>query len=212
MIEQKRLDLFSTPVLKAIFPDYQSANQSLLDAINAKRAVDPKGIDRSNQGGWHSDTDMLHWGGPEANRLAEFATSLCAPHLIDTHAGGKRDFRFACEMWANTNPPGAQNDYHCHPGAIWSAVYYVDNGGREGPGGELILQDPRFPMAYMTVPDLLMRNNSGEAEHSSYSVAPKPGVLVMFPGWLGHSVRQHTGTRERVSIALNLILHPAGSS
>ncbi|MEO1642594.1 MAG: TIGR02466 family protein [Pseudomonadota bacterium] len=209
MVEQKRLDLFTTPVLKAVFPDYQSANRHLLQTIASKRAEDPTGIDRSNQGGWHSNIDMLTWGGSEAARLAEFATSLCAPHLADIHAGGKRDFRFVCDMWTNINPPGAQNAYHCHPGAVWAGVYYVDNGGREGPGGELMLQDPRFPMAYMTVPDLVMRDGAGEPARATYSVAPKPGVLVMFPGWLGHSVRPHKGHRERVSIALNLMLQPA---
>lgn len=29
---------------------------------------------------------------------------------------------------ANVSPPGASNEYHCHPGAVWSAVYYVDDG------------------------------------------------------------------------------------
>lgn len=208
MIEQKRLDLFTTPILKAVFPDHQRANVEFLDVIAQKRQSDPNGIDRSNQGGWHSDIDMVEWGGPQAKRLAEFATETCAPHLADIHAKGKRDFRFICDMWTNINPPGAQNAHHCHPGAIWSGVYYVDDGGRQGLGGELMLEDPRFPMAYMTVPDLVMRGQDGEPARATYSVAPKPGVLVMFPGWLGHSVREHTGTRDRVSIALNLILQP----
>jgi len=208
MIEQKRLDLFSTPVLKAVFPNYQSANEQLANAITTKRATDPQGIDRSNEGGWHSGIDMLNWGGPDAKRLAEFATELCTPHLADTFSGAKRDFRFAADMWANINPYGAQNAHHCHPGAMWSGVYYVDDGGREGPGGELILQDPRFPMAYMTVPDLVMRDTEGQPARSQYAVTPKAGVLVMFPGWLGHSVRKHTGPRDRISIALNLMVHP----
>lgn len=210
MIEQKRIDLFTTPILKAVFPDHQNANIEFLNVIAQKRQSDPKGIDRSNQGGWHSDISMLEWGGETAKRLAEFATQICTPHLADMHAAGKREFRFAADMWANVNPVGAQNAHHCHPGAIWSGVYYVDDGGREQPGGELVLEDPRFPMAYMTVPDLVMRDAEGQPARAQYAVTPKAGVLVMFPGWLGHSVRQHTGSRDRVSIALNLMVQPLG--
>lgn len=206
MIQQKRLDLFTTPVLKAVLPDHTQANQALMAAITAKRSTDSEGISRSNMGGWHSDVDMLDWGGETARRLVDFAIEVSAPQLADLHAAGKRDFRFAADMWANINPPGAQNAHHCHPGAIWSGVYYVDDGGRGETGGELVLEDPRFPMAYMTVPDLVMRDSDGAPARAQYAVAPKAGVLVMFPGWLGHSVRPHTGPRNRVSIALNLML------
>ena len=44
---------------------------------------------------------------------------------------------------------GAANQYHTHPGAFWSAVYYVDDGyegsADDALGGELILLDPRMP-------------------------------------------------------------------
>ena len=78
---------------------------------------------------------MLRWGGPAAGQLAQFALSTASPHLADMHAGGKRDFSFGANMWANINPVGASNALHCHPGATWSGVYYVDDGGasEEGP-------------------------------------------------------------------------------
>ena len=114
-------------------------------------------------------------------------------------------------MWANINPPGAANQLHCHPGAMWSAVYYLDPGGSENPsgGGELILEDPRFPSAYMNVPNLVLKMPDGQPIQSQFAIRPEPGLLVMFPGWLRHSVKQHRGTRPRVSIALNLMVSPA---
>ena len=210
MTEMKRLDLFPTPILKAVFPEHQNANIALKQTIENKKQSDPEGINRSNQGGWHSDIDMIKWGGPEAQRLGEFAVQTCAAHIADIHKDGKRDFRFIADMWTNINPPGTHNAHHCHPGAIWSGVYYVDDGGRGDTGGELMLEDPRFPMAYMTVPDIVMRDREGTPVRAQYSVAPRAGVLVMFPGWLGHSVRAHEGSRDRISIALNLILQPTG--
>ena len=36
--------------------------------------------------------------------------------------------------------------------------------------------------------------------------SPRSGLLIMFPGWLRHSVRPFEGRGERISVALNLSL------
>lgn len=203
----ERLDLFATPILKARPPDAEALNAALLVTIGEQRDAG-KGIDRSNIGGWHSSTDMTEWGGEPARALAEFAVQEGSQHMVDVAAGGKRKFNWGVDMWANVNSPGHANQMHCHPGAYWSGVYYPDPGGSEHPdgGGELLLEDPRYPMAYMTVPDLVLRNADGEPMYSQVAVRPKAGLLVMFPSWLRHSVRPHAGDRDRVSVAINLSL------
>lgn len=203
----ERLDLFSTPVLKAYWPNAQEMNASLMLAIQERKKTS-MGINRSNVGGWHSSTDMAIWAGPPAINLAEFATDVVGNHMMDIHPKGKRRFNWSVEMWANVNPPGAANQLHCHPGALWSGVYYLDPGGSEDPngGGELILEDPRFPSAYMSAPDLVLKTVDGEPMRSQSAVRPQNGLLVMFPGWLRHSVNQHRGKNPRVSIALNLMV------
>ena len=84
----------------------------------------------------------------------------------------------------------------------------MDAGGAdaEDRGGELLLEDPRYPMAYSTVPDLLVRGVDGEPMRSEIAIRPEAGMLVLFPSWLRHSVRPHGGDRERVSVAINLWL------
>lgn len=203
----ERLDLFSTPILTSQWPGAQVHNQGLMDVINQRRQTS-QGIQRSNVGGWHSDTDMAHWGGAPAIALAEYATEVAGDHMTDVHPKGKRTFSWHVEMWANINPPGAANQIHCHPGAYWSAVYYPDPGGADasGGGGELILEDPRFPTAYMTTADLVLKTIEGEPMRAQHAIRPLPGMLIMFPSWLRHSVNQHRGARPRVSIALNLMV------
>jgi uncharacterized protein (TIGR02466 family) len=201
----ERLDLFATPVIKARPPGAGQLNAALIDAIARERARSP-GVQKSNLGGWHSDTDMATWGGEPAQALAEFAAQTGGAHMRDDNPDGKRAFRWAVDMWANVNRPGDANQAHCHPGCFWSAVYYPDPGGAEMPrgGGELILEDPRYPMAYMGVPNLFLRDAAGDAIVSQFAIRPAAGLLVMFPSWLRHSVRPHRGQRERISIALNL--------
>lgn len=203
----ERLDLFATPILKASPPDAENLNKALLEVIAAHREQHP-GIDRSNIGGWHSDTDMAFWGGEPAQRLADFAVREVSAHMVDIAREGKRKFNWSIEMWANINKPGDANQLHCHPAAYWSGVYYPDPGGAEveGNGGELLLEDPRYPMAYMTVPDLVLRDAAAEPIYSQFAIRPAAGRIVLFPSWLRHSVRPHQGDRERVSIAINMVL------
>ncbi len=188
-------------------PDSQRLNQRLLAVIEQQRAQS-SGVQRSNLGGWHSDTQMTDWGGGAAAALAEFAAGLGGAHMADIDPAGKRDFRWAVTMWANINGPGNANQAHCHPGAFWSGVYYVDTGGAES--GELLLEDPRYPMAYMGVPNLVLKDVTGSPMQSQTVVSPEAGMLVLFPSWLRHSVRPHRGNTDRVSVALNLTPVPTG--
>jgi uncharacterized protein (TIGR02466 family) len=203
----ERLDLFATPVLKASPPNADELNPQLLEVIAAQRKKHP-GIERSNLGGWHSDTDMANWGGEASRELANFAVNTVSPHMVDVAKAGKRQFGWQVEMWANVNGPGHANQMHCHPASFWSGVYYPDPGGSEieGNGGELLLEDPRYPMAHMMMPDLLLRDADSEPMYSQVAIRPVAGRIVLFPSWLRHSVRPHRGDRERVSIALNLAL------
>lgn len=203
----ERLDLFPTPILKSTPDGAEALNQELLHLIRLQRDK-IKGVDRSNIGGWHSSTDMTRWGGEAALKLGTFAIEVAGKHMIDVDPGGKRQFTWAIDMWANINKPGDSNQLHCHPGAYWSGVYYPDPGGAENEagGGELVVEDPRYPTAYSTVPGLLLRHADSEAMYSQYAIRPEAGLLVMFPSWLRHSVRPHNGDRERVSVAINLSL------
>jgi uncharacterized protein (TIGR02466 family) len=110
-------------------------------------------------------------------------------------------------MWANVSPPGASNQMHAHPGCVWSAVYYVDDGG-DAKTGKLVLHDPRFPMNRMAAPDLVFAVE-GETEEMKFEADPEPGKLIAFPSWLMHSVQPHSGPRERISIAINIMALPA---
>ena len=206
----ERLDLFPTPILKARPPNADILAKALLAAIRQQRDAG-EGIDRSNIGGWHSSNDMTDWGGEPARELAEFAVQEVTQHMIDIAAEGKRQFNWGVDMWANINKPGDANQLHCHPGAYWSGTYYPDPGGaeHEGSGGELVLEDPRYPKAYSTVPDLVLRLADKEAMYSQVAIRPEAGLLVLFPSWLRHSVRPHNGERERISVAINLSLVPA---
>jgi len=206
--------LFETVVVIDQLPNAAEINRQLRDAILSRQANDP-GVEISNVGGWHSDTHMLRWGGEAAQALLERIVAAADRYSIDIKAEpGKPRHRWFPEMWANVSGPGASNQFHRHPGAFWSAVYYVDDGYAgstdRGLGGELVLEDPRMPAIRMAAPDLRFRVRDGKHDHHETWMRPQSGRIVMFPAWLSHSVRPYKGTGLRISIAVNLSAVPLG--
>jgi uncharacterized protein (TIGR02466 family) len=199
--------LFATPLIELDLANAPALNAALVKTIGERRAQHP-GIARSNIGGWHSDNEMAKWGGEATRHVALEALKACG---VYTHDLGMRvnepRFQMGLEMWANVLPAGAVNQHHAHPGALWSAVYYVDDGG-DPENGPLILLDPRFPMNRMYASDLVFAED-GVAEETTVKVQPVPGRMVIFPSWLMHGVKPHQGGRDRISIAINVMALPA---
>lgn len=203
--------LFDTPVIVDQMPGAAELNAELKRLILERQAED-KGIDISNVGGWHSDVDMLRWGGEPAMRLLERVIAAVDQFTVDIKSTGEPRYKWFPEMWANVSPPGASNQYHTHPGAFWSAVYYVDDGyggsANDSLGGELVLLDPRMPMIRMNTPDLRFRRPGQKPDDQEKWFRPVSGLIVAFPAWLSHSVRPYNGQANRISIAINLSAVP----
>lgn len=192
---------FATPVLAEIWPDAARHTAALKAAI-LQRAMVSGSVAKSNIHGWQSDVDMASWGGSAAAALIAHATLRATQHTR-AHAD------WTAEMWANVSRRGASNQTHAHPGSVWSAVYYVDDGYAGSPdkalAGELSFLDPRFPAVRMTAPDLRHRRPDGSVDNQEVWLRPRSGLFLMFPSWLMHGVRPYTGAGTRISIAINLM-------
>lgn len=200
--------LFSTPFALDTLQSPEGMKK-LREAIEGERARDAAGVSISNIGGWHSNTDMLQWGGEAARALAFKAMTMADAQTVDSKSPDESRFDWAPEMWANVGGKGSANQYHFHPGSFWSAVAYIDDGylGSDDPalGGELQLLDPRMPMIRMTAPDLRLKYADGKAQQNEPAIRPSTGLIVLFPSWLQHAVRPFHGEGTRISIAINLV-------
>jgi uncharacterized protein (TIGR02466 family) len=100
--------------------------------------------------------------------------------------------------WANISVPDARHGEHSHPNNYLSGVYYV----KTPKGGDSInFYDPR-PQAHVVAPHVATFSPN---HASSVHVEVQPGRLVLFPGWLRHSVDPNRGDGVRMSIAFNLM-------
>jgi uncharacterized protein (TIGR02466 family) len=170
-------------------------NAKLEQIIRSKRAEHP-GLALSNRGGWQSTHDFASWSGEPGQAVVGRALELAGAHA--QRADG-RPPRWTVDAWANVSDSGAFNMPHVHGGTYWAAVYYVRVG--EGEGGQLVLHDPRMPGLRMHAPGLRFRGLGPELRAD---IKPREGLLLLFPGWLSHSVEPWQGTGERISVAMNI--------
>ncbi|AXA68000.1 MULTISPECIES: TIGR02466 family protein [Pseudomonas] len=204
-IEIKKL--FVTPLAQLVHPDAERLNAELRAVILARRAQDA-GTRHSNEGGWQSSHDFDSWSGAPGAELTAFAqafaTQLTAVHSAE-HGLIEPSFQWRYNAWANVNEAGQGNALHGHPGAFWSGVYWVDDGGAQSAdcAGELEFVDPRGLMPSVYNPELRMRIEGCLSAGYSTTISPSSGTFVIFPSWLMHAVRRFTGQRPRISVAFN---------
>ncbi|MEM6546134.1 MAG: TIGR02466 family protein [Pseudomonadota bacterium] len=198
-------NIFPTPIAVMAVPGADAINKALEARILA-REQDQQSLQHSNRGGWQSTHDLDQWGGPEAVQVLTIAQQL-ASQLTGERSGKPATIKWRLNAWANINRHGQANEFHTHPGAFWSATYYVSDGGAgQSPdiGGEFEMQDPRGVGPAMLAPQLCFRTQGGQSMGASEMLVPRAGALVMFPSWLSHAVRPYHGDGVRISIALNL--------
>jgi uncharacterized protein (TIGR02466 family) len=113
-------------------------------------------------------------------------------------------WRAAAEAWAMVMTDGDHTIVHEHGDAHWSSTYYVDAGDadleRTPDSGAFAVLDPRRGG----------RALPGIDPGPTFTIRPRTGMLVVFPGWLQHYVHPYRGTRPRISIACNLTMSPVG--
>ncbi|MEM8792293.1 MAG: TIGR02466 family protein [Pseudomonadota bacterium] len=197
--------LFPTPIALFRLPNFNEINQALETEIFAREKEVPS-VHHSNWGGWQSPADFEQWCGPAGHTVLETARQL-ANQLTCNRNGQQVPVKWRMNAWANVNRAGQGNEFHTHPGAYWSATYYVrDGGAAEDPalGGEFEIADPRGIGPAMLAPELAFKTNGGLSVGTNEMVRPIPGTLLLFPSWLSHGVRPYHGDDVRISIALNL--------
>jgi uncharacterized protein (TIGR02466 family) len=197
--------LFATPVAAMEVPDAEARNAELKSIILQKRSQTAS-VQASNAGGWHSDREIMDWGGKRVIEILDLARELANRMTADRDGKLARP-TWSTMAWANVNGPGDANICHYHPGAFWSGTYYVDDGGcatDASLGGEFEMLDPRGAGPGMYAPTLKFAGEDGLSVGAAETIRPRPGLLFLFPSWLFHQVRPYRGAGLRISIAFNL--------
>ena len=92
-------------------------------------------------------------------------------------------------MWFIINKKGDFNHKHCHPPAWYAGAYYVK---KPKNSGDIIFHD--------AIPERRFDDTS----IISTNVESEEGDLILFPGWLEHSVKKSETNKDRIVISFNI--------
>lgn len=195
------LPIFATPVSMYELSGMEDVNRELTERLVAESTRVPS-VHRSNVGSWHSPNLA---GRPEAPfRTLIEAIVTHVRETVDRIARERSEtvprLRAGVHAWAMVMRNGDYTIPHDHADAHWASVYYADMGdvepSQDSESGVLAFLDPRHGARPMPGLDLL---------GGTFTVAPRTGRLVIFPGWLLHYVHAYHGARPRVSISCNVV-------
>ena len=189
------LSLFAVPL--GLTEDLLDAatNAELATWVLRERAADA-GVQRSNVGGWHSRPDLPNRGAPALDVL--FAALIEQVRSMHGRLSRIADFRarYMLQAWATVLEHGDYMQVHDHADAHWSVVYYVDVGDSDDPAsGRISWINPVD--GHRSLPGVSL-------VQSTFACTPRTGLLVVFPGWLRHTVEPYRGSRPRIVIAANI--------
>lgn len=187
--------LFPVSVLTHQLPASETLNARLAEIILEREKLSAS-ASLSNIGGWQSKDDIFAWSYPEIAQLHDYTQKALQVATSRLPVPKGLEFSFKIYGWANVNRDGASNVTHVHPTSTWSCVYYVAVGNpeRDDDNGNLLLHNPDLASVMSFFPDMLPVKKI---------IRPEPGLLVIFPSYVPHSVQPWSGDEPRISIAIN---------
>jgi uncharacterized protein (TIGR02466 family) len=200
MTNELKVDFwFPTPIWSV---DLDVDNTKLKRASLKLKEDNPDGRVLSNRGGWQS-----HDFHPEYS-IAVFQDLVSkvveqSDSILQQDYGITDRCTVVNNFWININTRASSNQVHSHPGAFLSAVYYIS--APQGSGNICFERDAKDSFILGTF------HLSGKTPVSGVTCEYPPieGRLMLFPGWLSHSVIPSQTDEERISIAFNVGLKTA---
>ncbi len=210
-MQTSELALFPTRLLTLQFPDVDELNRDLLGLFATREEF---------RADFNMHPDALNLLGladtcPAIARLREMFLDGLARWLRAEAVPG--DLSVDVVLFSNYAKKGELTLVHNHNADV-VGIYYVKTAdyGRAPvslPGAEpahdyfdaddgvLVLHDPRFNANLTALPAV---------DH--VKVYPRPGLMLLFPAYVWHSVTPHLGDAPRLAISANFSLRWAGAS
>ena len=197
---------FSVPFYYYNIENTDELNRELVHHILKIKEEDEQGLVRSNNLGWHSETNLS--SRDEFNQITKIIHD--ALNKISTDEEYSSETNLVIEnMWAIVSPKYAYNSQHFHPHSLWSGVYYVQCPPNCGN-----IRFSNKDAEAMWLPLYEKNENSVQSRqpHQWASVVYEAieGRLIIFPSHVGHEVLQNLTDVEgedgyRIALSFNSI-------
>lgn len=191
-------NLFSTPVyeyqgkFEEIFLIQDEIKTVLPNILSVDNFVNPNGwndgVKTNIKSRYNSIKDF------QMKNLENYIELHVKNYIKTVGAWEPMPYRLA-HSWINiVDNQGFQN-WHQHSDASISGVYYYQTSEDDG---DISFRTPNAFVELELFP-------LGTTTEKFYNIKPKTGKLLLFPGWLSHSVVKNTTDNTRISISFNYL-------
>jgi uncharacterized protein (TIGR02466 family) len=194
--EYEVLDLFPTPVYTAVMPQELASIIPFLDA-----QAPNSGSDIANYGERSDNSYILNE--PECvdikklvlEHVKEFAENVM---LYDY------DTWELSQSWVSRKQPGQHHTMHTHPNSLISGVFYYGEPTEETPAIKFHKMQGGINQQVIQ-PAVKPDKRSSKFAWVEFAVNFAPGLLLLFPSYLFHSVPTNKTDLIRSSVAFNVV-------
>jgi len=191
------LELFPTPVLATVVP---SELATVVDWLYTQEMLFEE-VDAANYGERSKDSYILDK--PEAKPLHDYILTQTELYGQDILGYNHSDYRFS-QSWVSYKHPGQHHTAHTHPNSLISGVLYFGEDLEKAPAIRMHKQIGSINTPYI-VPDLKKGKDSTKYSSLHFDITPSPGLMILFPSNLMHSVPVNETEKVRCSLAFNLV-------
>jgi len=194
--KEEVLELFPTPVYAVRVPNSLSTVMKYLSQV---KMFEGPNVDTY---GSHSENTYI-LNEPECNDLKEYVLSVALKFGKEVMNYGYEKYELS-QTWVSHKDPGQNHTMHTHPNSLISAVLYYGDPAEGTPAIKFHKPVGGINTSYLA-PHFAEGPRTSKFAFETFSVNFEPGLMVMFPSYLFHSVPTNTTDVTRRSLAMNIV-------
>jgi hypothetical protein len=203
MLDKKTIEvlpLFPSPLFTAVY-----SGQKLDETIRYFDESELQDGGMADSYGFHSkDTYILE--SPKCKLLTDFIMESILFFGKEILMYKYDEYSFS-QSWISVKQPGQHHTMHTHPNSLISGVFYYGQEDPEIPAITFHKPVAGVNVSYLS-PVYQADRRKSEYAWESFSVNYTPGLLLLFPSYVFHSVPVNKSKTARKSIAFNVM--PSG--
>tara|TARA_A100001011_G_scaffold380651_1_gene448219 strand:+ start:1322 stop:1939 length:618 start_codon:yes stop_codon:yes gene_type:complete len=168
----------------------------LIDFCYAEKKQNPKGLKRSNRGGWHSRVININ----EDNPISSHLKNGLGKSVFTTLS---QKLSVHVEYWIMINSPNTYNCSHTHPNSHLSGVFWINAPKKSG---DLKFINPSNFQTYVELQSYVEAFKLDTNVYESYIFTPTVGKMVTFPSHVIHEVLNNESNEDRIAVSYNVTL------
>jgi uncharacterized protein (TIGR02466 family) len=192
------INLFPTVIYRNFYKHTEELKQNLfskLEKVFEESKINNNEFMRNGTLCSYNSNTNLHLDFPEETSDVVSFVEQCSKAYWKSCGYYDKLEPFVFQMWANSTPTGGYVDSHLHGNMPFSAVLYVDASPEQG---NLFIENP-MEMVLMNQPiGPDVKYPLGE------EISVSSGDLLIFPGYIRHSVKPNNTNKDRLILGFNL--------